>query len=88
MNKYFNDSKPWELEKENEEMFLNVLAITAEQIKNIAFFIEPIMPNISKEMLEIVGVDKVNLKFEDMKRVNIFGNKLSKVNHLFKRVQE
>ena len=46
------------------------------------------MPNISKEMLEIVGVDKVNLKFEDMKRVNIFGNKLSKVNHLFKRVQE
>tara|TARA_X000000368_G_C22391387_1_gene433432 strand:- start:48 stop:482 length:435 start_codon:yes stop_codon:yes gene_type:complete len=88
VNKYFNDSKPWELEKENEEMFLNVLAITAEQIKNIAFFIEPIMPNISKEMLEIVGVDKVNLKFEDMKRVNIFGNKLSKVNHLFKRVQE
>ena len=88
VNKYFNDSKPWELEKENEEMFLNVLAVTAEQIKNIAFFIEPIMPNISKEMLEIVGVDKVNLKFEDMKRVNIFGNKLSKVNHLFKRVLE
>ena len=74
------------LEKESEEMFLNVLAVTAEQIKNIAFFIEPIMPNISKEMLGIVGVDKANLKFEDMKKVNIFGNKLSKVNHLFKRV--
>ena len=88
MNKYFNDSKPWELEKESEEMFLNVLAVTAEQIKNIAFFIEPIMPNISKEMLGIFGVDKVNLKFEDMKKINIFGNKLSKVNHLFKRVQE
>ncbi len=38
VNKYFNDNKPWELERENEEMFLNVLAVTAEQIKNIAFF--------------------------------------------------
>ena len=39
VNKYFNDHKPWELEKNNKDKFINVLAITAEQIKYIAIFI-------------------------------------------------
>ena len=86
VNKYFNDNKPWELEKNNEEMFLNVLAITAEQIKNIAFFICPIMPDTSKEILKLIGINDVKLIFDTMNRTNVFGNKLLKINHLFKRV--
>ncbi len=88
VNKYFNDYKPWELEKENKEMFLNVLAATTEQIKNIAYFINPIMPNKSRELLKIIGIDYVDLTFDEMMRVNVFGNKLSNVSHLFSRVQE
>ena len=86
VNKYFNDNKPWELEKSNEEKFLNVLAITAEQIKNIAFFISPIMPDTSKEILKLIGINDVNLSFDKMNRTEVIGNKLSKINHLFKRV--
>ena len=86
VNKYFNDNKPWELEKNNEERFLNVLAITAEQIKNIAFFISPIMPSTSKEILKLIGINDVKLIFDTMNRTDVFGNKLSKINHLFKRV--
>ncbi len=88
VNKYFNDSKPWELEKDNEKMFINVLATTVEQIKNIAFFIEPIMPDTSEKILKTIGVEGINFTFAEMKRINVFGNKLSKVNHLFSRVQE
>ena len=88
VNKYFNDNKPWELEKDNEIRFLNVLASTVEQIKNIAFFIEPIMPVTSREILRTIGVEDINMTFAEMKRISVFGNKLSKVNHLFSRVQE
>ena len=88
VNKYFNDSKPWELEMNNKEMFLNVLATTTEQIKNIAYFINPIMPNKSRELLKTIGIKYIDLTFDEMKRVKVFGNKLSKVNHLFSRVQE
>ena len=88
VNKYFNDSRPWELEKDDKEMFMNVLAATVEQIKNIAFFIYPIMPNKSRELLKIIGIENTNMTFDEMKRVNVFGNKLLKVSHLFSRVQE
>ncbi len=86
VNKYFNDNKPWELEKINEEEFLNVLATTAEQIKNIAFFINPIMPDTSKEILKLIGIIDASFTFDTMNRTNVNGNKLSKIKHLFKRV--
>ena len=74
------------MEKINEEEFLNVLAITAEQIKNIAFFINPIMPDTSKEILKLIGIIDASFTFDTMNRTNVNGNKLSKIKHLFKRV--
>ena len=87
VNKYFNDNKPWELEKNDNEKFLNVLAVTVDQIKNIAIFIHPIMPDASIKILQILGISKSKLLFENMKAINLYGNKLSRVNHLFNRVQ-
>ena len=59
VNKYFNDNKPWELEKNDNEKFLNVLAVTTDQIKKIALFINPIMPQTSIEILKLIGVTKL-----------------------------
>ncbi len=87
VNKYFNDSKPWELEKNDNEKFLNVLAVTVDQIKNIAIFINPIMPDASIKILQILGISETKLLFENMKDIKLYGNKLSRVNHLFNRVQ-
>ncbi len=87
VNKYFNDNKPWELEKNDNEKFLNVLAVTVDQIKNIAIFIHPIMPDTSIKILQILGISENKLLFENMNAINLYGNKLSRVNHLFSRVQ-
>ena len=87
-----NDSYPntdfiWELEKNDNEKFLNVLAVTVDQIKNIAIFIHPIMPDASIKILQILGISKSKILFKNMNAINLNGNKLSKVNHLFSRVQ-
>ena len=87
VNKYFNDNKPWELEKNDNEKFLNVLAVTVNHIKNIAIFIQPIMPDASIKILQILGIFESKLLFENMNAINLYGNKLSRVNHLFNRVQ-
>ena len=86
VNKYFNDNKPWELEKNDNEKFLNVLAVTTDQIKNIALFINPIMPQTSIKMFKLIGVKKKHFLFDEMNSIDIFGNKLSKVDHLFNRI--
>ena len=88
VNKYFNDSKPWELEKSDKEKFLNVLAVTTEQIRNIAFFINPIMPQTSIRILQTIGIDEYQFSFKNINAHNIVGNNISKVNHLFTRIQE
>ena len=87
VNKYFNDNKPWELEKNDNEKFLNVLAVTADQIKNIALFINPIMPQTSLRILEIMSISENELLFKKMNAINLSGNKLSNVDHLFNRIQ-
>ena len=44
------------------------------------------MPDTSKEILKLIGINDVKLIFDTMNRTDVFGNKLSKINHLFKRV--
>ena len=87
VNKYFNDNKPWELEKIDEEKFLNVLAVTTDQIKNLAFFIHPIMPQTSKKIFQIMNISETKLLFDMMRTISVSGNKLTKVSHLFNRIQ-
>jgi methionyl-tRNA synthetase len=88
VNKYFNDNKPWELEKSDKEKFLNVLAVTTEQIRNIAFFINPIIPETSIKILKTIGIDECQFSFKKINNHNIVGNNISSVNHLFTRIQE
>ena len=45
------------------------------------------MPDASIKMLQIMGISEIKLLFENMKVIDLYGNKLSKVNHLFSRVQ-
>ena len=45
------------------------------------------MPLTSSKILEIMSVSETELSFEKMKSINLYGNKLSNVNHLFNRIQ-
>ena len=75
--------QPHETENLNKDIFIKIDDI----IKNIAIFIHPIMPDVSIKILQIMGISETKLLFENMKAINLHGNKLSRVNHLFNRIQ-
>ena len=88
VNKYFNDSKPWELFKNDRENFMNVLAVTTNQIKNIAILINPIMPHTSEKILDILGLSDTKIMFNEIENISLHGNKMKDVKHLFSRVEK
>ncbi len=87
VNKFFNDSKPWELFESNPKLFSDILGLTSDSIKKIAFLIYPIMPETSLKIFNMFDLKLDNITFEMEKSISISGNKLKQVNHLFSRVQ-
>ncbi len=86
-NKYFNDKKPWELFEKDIEEFSNVLGLTAESIKKIAFLINPIMPDASLRILSMLGVNDNNFSLKQEELTSIGGNNLGEIKHLFSRIE-
>ena len=60
--------------------------MTANQIKNIAIFINPIMPHTSSKIFQTLSISETKLLFEKMNTIDLHDKKLSKVNHLFNRI--
>ena len=87
VNKFFNDGKPWELSESNPELFSDILGLTSDSIKKIAFLINPIMPETSLKIFNMLDIKLDYISFEMEKSISISGNKLKQVNHLFSRVQ-
>tara|TARA_X000000950_G_scaffold174461_1_gene212068 strand:- start:532 stop:969 length:438 start_codon:yes stop_codon:yes gene_type:complete len=86
VNKFFNDNKPWELFDKDIDKFSEILALTAESIKKIAFLINPIMPDTSNKILNMLGVRIENFSFKQEELTLIGGNNLGEINHLFSRI--
>ena len=86
-NKFFNDKKPWELFEKDLDEFSNVLGLTAESIKKIAFLINPIMPDTSIRILSMLGVNDISFSLEQEELTLIGGNDLGEIKHLFTRIE-
>ena len=86
-NKFFNDKKPWELFEKDLDEFSNVLGLTAESIKKIAFLINPIMPDASIRILSMLGVSNISFSLEQEELTLIGGNNLGEIKHLFTRIE-
>ena len=55
-NKYYDDTKPWILAKENEEEFKKVIYNCTTIIANLANLFEPVMPDTSKKLMEYLDI--------------------------------
>jgi len=86
-NKFFNDSKPWELKKNNENEYKNVLYVTANLIKQIGILINPIMPETSEKILYMLNINDIN-QFHQINDIDISGLKLNEITPLFPRVDK
>ena len=65
-NKYVDESAPWQLIKDDRERAEDVLNILVIIIAKIAIFLAPIMPGISENILNKIGLSIKNLTMEDI----------------------
>ena len=88
-NKYFNDTKPWELKKTNISRMETVLFTISEQIKNISILLNPIIPIATTKILNILNIPNEKRNIENIKNKNLFDHKkeLIKSKILFKKVE-
>ncbi len=72
-NKYFNDSEPWAVKNKNPERMNNILYTISEQIKNISILLNPIIPNSTNKVLNIMNISEKSIaidKINDEKILN------------------
>ncbi len=88
-NKYFNDSEPWVYKTKNPDKMKSILFTISEQIKNISILLNPIIPNSTKKILDIMNLTDNDLLIDSItKRGIIDHNKeLKELNILFKKIE-
>jgi len=79
-NKYVNESAPWRLIKDDRERAGDVLNILVIIIAKIAIFLAPIMPDISENILNKIGLSIKNLTMEDISKNNFLN-----IDHIIKK---
>ena len=89
-NKYIEDSKPWNLAKENKIIELsNMIYALLETLRIVAIAIGPVMPDTSKQIFLQLGLDPAGDKnFEGLKSWGLMkpGTKVTKSGPLFPRI--
>ena len=88
-NKYFNDQEPWK--KKDDKVRLNTIVYTTlEIVRKISFMLYPIIPESSLKALKIFDIDKNDVKLNTVSNNNylINGNKINKIDILFKKIEK
>lgn len=57
-NRYFANAEPWALKKSDPERMNTVLYVTAEVVREIAILAQPVMPESSAKILDLLGVSE------------------------------
>ncbi len=88
-NKYFNDSEPWVLKKEDPERMNAILYTITEQIKNISILLNPIIPISTKKVLDTINLSDKDISIDNIKKDNIFDYnlELKNLDILFKKIE-
>ena len=88
-NKYFNDSEPWSLKKTNPDRMKTILFTIVQQIKNISILLNPIIPNSTSKVLDMINVSSEKINIDDIKNDNILNheNELKNLEILFNKIE-
>ena len=88
-NKYFNDSEPWAIKKTDPDKMSSIIYTVTEQIKNISILLNPIMPESSAKVLDIINIESKDINMNSIKRSDILNHskKLKKIKILFPKIE-
>lgn len=67
-NKYFDDSKVWDLIEKNPGKLRDVIYNCIQVIANLANLLEPFMPSTSRKIVESLGIDETIWSFVEKKQ--------------------
>ena len=89
-NKYFNDSEPWAVKKEDPERMNAILFTIVEQIKNISILLNPIIPNATNKVLAMINISDQNISIDKINDENILNNKkeIGNIEILFTKIED
>ncbi len=62
-NRYFASQEPWALRKTDPERMASVLYVTAEVLRHVAILTQPVMPQSSASLLDLLGVSEDERNF-------------------------
>ncbi len=88
-NKYFNDQEPWK-KKDDIERLHTIVYVSLEIIRKVSIMLNPIIPNATNIVLNVLSIDSKNINFESIKNHNLLykGTKIKKLNILFKKIEK
>ena len=89
-NKYFNDSEPWAVKKNDPERMNAILFTIVEQIKNISILLNPIITNATNKVLSMINITTENISIDKIKDNNILNNKkeIGNIEILFTKIED
>lgn len=88
-NKYFNDSEPWKLVKENKDKCEAVIYTCLELCHSIAVMISPVLPYTADKILKILNKDRSEMNWDKIgERVLNSGTALGESVILFPQIED
>ena len=88
-NKYFNDSEPWAVKKKDQERMKTILFTIVQQIKNISILLNPIIPNATSKVFDIMNLSKENISIDKINDDNFidYEKELDNLEILFNKIE-
>jgi methionyl-tRNA synthetase len=65
-NRYFATSEPWKLAKTDPDRMRMVLYVTAETLRIVAILLQPVMPNATTKLLDLLAVPSEQRSFAEI----------------------
>ncbi len=87
-NKYFQDSAPWKLIKQDKSRANTVLCVLANIVKDLGILTYPYLPDTSDKIFDILNIDKKNRTWDNLNEISLANHKINKPKLLFKKIEE
>jgi methionyl-tRNA synthetase len=65
-NRYISAQEPWKLKKTDPARMATVLAVVLEVVRIVTLLVQPVMPESTARILDLLGVDEGARMFADI----------------------
>ena len=88
-NKYFNDSEPWSVKKNDPDRMDTILYTITQQIKNISILLNPIIPESTKKVFKAINLNEEDIQIKNITNYDLLNHdqQLKELKILFTKIE-